>query len=104
MRELSELYDFRVLEAENGEEAIELTLQKRPDLILLDTELLKIDGYEVAQVISNIESLEKMTIIFLCAETNRVFRKRAFEVGGGSFYIAPLDLERLDLILGHFLF
>jgi hypothetical protein len=32
------------------------------------------------------------------------FRKRAFAVGGNGFHIAPLDIERLDLILENFLF
>ena len=104
LKELLDLYNIRVLEAENGEEVIELALQQRPDLILLNTELNELDGYEAARVIRNIKSLDKMPIIFLCAETDRIFRKRAFAVGGDSFHIAPLDLERLDRILENFLF
>lgn len=104
LKELLDLYGISVLEAENGEEVIEVTLQKRPDLILLNTELPKLDGFEATRAIRNIKSLDNIPIIFLCAETERIFRKHAFEVGGDSFHIAPLNLERLDYILEHFLF
>lgn len=104
LKELLDLYNIRVFEADNGEEAIELTLQKCPDLVLLNTELPELDGYAAAKTIRNIRSLDKVPIVFFSAETDRAFRKRAFAVGGNSFHIAPLDLERLDHILEHFLF
>lgn len=104
LKELLNLYNIRVIEAENGEEAIELTLQERPHLILINTKLPKFDGFETVQVIRNIKSLDDVPIIVLCSETDNLFRKRAFAVGGNSFHIAPLDLERLNYILEQFLF
>lgn len=104
LKTLLDLYGVRVLEAADGEEVIDLTVRECPNLILINAELPRLDGYEAARLIRNIKSFDRMPIIFLSAETDRVFRKRAFAVGADSFHIAPLDIERLDPILENFLF
>ena len=101
---LLDLYDIGVLEAENGEETIDLTVRECPDLVLINVELPKLDVYEAVRLIRNIKSFESMPVIFHSDETERAFRKRAFDVGGNGFHIAPLYIERLDLILENFLF
>ena len=104
LKMLLDLYDIGVLEAENGEETIDLMVRECPDLVLINVELPKLDGYEVVRLIRNIKSFDSMPIIFHSNETERAFRKRAFAVGGNGFHIAPLDIDRLDLILENFLF
>jgi chemosensory pili system protein ChpA (sensor histidine kinase/response regulator) len=104
LKTLLDLYGVGVLEAENGEETIDLTIRCCPDLVLINIELPKLDGYEAVRLIRNIKSFDRMPIIFHSDETERAFRKRAFAVGGDGFHIAPLDIDRLDLILENFLF
>ena len=104
LKEFLDLYGVAVLEAENGEEAFDLTVRECPNLVLLNAELPELDGYEAARLIRSIKSFDRMPIIFLSGETERIFRKRAFDVGADSFHFAPLDFERLDHILENFLF
>jgi CheY-like chemotaxis protein len=104
LKELLNLYGVAVLEAENGEEAFDLTVRECPNLVLMNAELPELDGYEAARLIRSIKSFDRTPIIFLSGETERVFRKKAFDVGVDSFHYAPLDFERLDHILEKFLF
>jgi two-component system sensor histidine kinase BarA len=104
LKMLLDLYGVGVLEARDGEEVIDLTVRECPDLVLINVELPLLDGYETVRLIRSIESFDRMPIIFLSGETDRAFRMRAFAVGGDSFHIAPLDIERLDRILENFLF
>lgn len=104
LKMLLDLYGVRVLEALDGEQAIDLTVRECPNLILINAELPRLDGYEAARLIRSIKSFDRMPIIFLSGETERRFRKRAFAVGVDGFHIAPLDIDRLDSILENFLF
>jgi CheY-like chemotaxis protein len=58
-------YDF--LEAKNGEEAIEAAQRERPDLILLDVQMPRMDGYEVAQRLRALPEFRDIPIIMLTA-------------------------------------
>ena len=104
LRDLLELYNIKVLEARTGEEAVDLTVRSRPDLVLMNAKLPLLDGFEAARLIRAIKSLNLTPIVFLSNRTERTFRKKAFAVGGNSYHIEPLDLERLDAILENFLF
>lgn len=104
LKNLCDLYDVAVLEAATGEEAVDLTVRARPNLILMNTKMPRLDGFEAARLIKTIQSLSRIPIIFLSNRTERVFRKKAFAAGGDGFHLEPLDLERLDGILENFLF
>lgn len=104
IKELLDLYNVGVLEARDGEEAIDLIVGECPNLTLINADLPRLDGYEVARLIRNIKSFDQMPIIFLSEQTERSFRKRAFDVGADGFHIEPLDFERLDHILENYLF
>lgn len=104
LKTLLDLYDINVLEAQDGEETIDLTIRECPDLVLINVELPLLDGYEAALLIRNIKSFDRMPIIFLSEETERTCCTKAFAVGGDGFHIAPLDIDRLDSILENFLF
>ena len=103
LKMLLDLYGIGVLEARDGEEAIDLTVRARPDLVLINADLPRLDGFETTRLIRNIRSFDRMPIVFLSARTEHTFRKRAFAVGGDGFHIEPLDIDRLDQLLEKFL-
>ena len=104
LKELLNLYGVGVLEAENGDEAFDLTVRECPNLVLMNAALPGLDGFETARLIRSIKSFDRMPIVLLSGETGRAFKKKAFAVGGDGFHIAPLDFDRLDIILENFLF
>lgn len=79
-----------VAECENGREAIETIRNLKPDLVFLDVQMPKIDGFEVIETIG----AEKMpTVIFVTAYDE--FALRAFEVNAIDYLLKPFDEERL---------
>lgn len=106
-REIStilDLYGIKVSAAKNGEETIHLTVCENPNLVLINADLPKLDGFEVTRLLRNIRQFDETPIIVYSESTERIIRKKAFEVGADSFHIAPLDFERIDYILENFLF
>lgn len=104
LKELLDLYDVAVLEAHNGEAAIDSTVRECPNLIFINSGLPKLDGYETVRLIRSIKSFDDTPIVFLSGETESALRRKAFAVGADSFHLAPLNLERIDWILERFLF
>jgi DNA-binding response OmpR family regulator len=104
LKSIMDLYAIKVLEAKNGEETVHLTVCESPDLVLINSDLPNLDGFEAVRLIRNIRQFDKMPIIMYSENTERVVRKKAFELGADSFHIAPLDFERIDYILENFLF
>lgn len=79
-----------VAECENGREAIETIRDLQPDLVFLDVQMPKINGFEVIEAIG----AEKMpTVIFVTAYDE--FALRAFEVNAIDYLLKPFDEERL---------
>jgi two-component system, LytTR family, response regulator len=79
-----------IAECKNGREAIEAIRNLKPDLVILDIQMPKIDGFEVVETIG----AENMpTVIFATAYDE--FAVRAFEVNAIDYLLKPFDEERL---------
>jgi two-component system, cell cycle response regulator DivK len=63
IRDLLSATDYEIIEAESGEEALAAVAKQRPDLILIDIQLLGIDGYETTRRIKADPALRSITII-----------------------------------------
>lgn len=72
--------------AENGEDALKIVSERRPDLILLDISMTGIDGYEVCRRLKAEPQTEPIPIIFLSAHTKVEEKTRAFGLGGGRLH------------------
>lgn len=86
---------FRVLLAEDGEEALSMIREKKPDLVLLDLMLPKVTGYELCRMIKFDEALKSMPVIIHSSLERQIDRERASEVGADAYFIKPFDLELL---------
>ncbi len=83
-----------IAECENGRQAIEAIKTLQPDLVFLDVQMPKINGFEVVEIIG----AEKMpTVIFVTAYDE--FALRAFEVNALDYLLKPFDKERLKKAL-----
>ena len=81
-----------VAEAKNGKEAIDLALQTKPDLMLLDIRMPVMDGIEAAQHAQKIEP--KPHIIFTTAFD--AYAIKAFDLNAIDYLLKPIRLERLQ--------
>lgn len=93
---LLETWDYLVVEAKDGIEAVNLAERERPDLILMDVKLPCLDGFEVTRRIRQSEQTGGIPIVFLsgCAEPH--YRRAATEVGDNDYLVKPLDFDKLQ--------
>jgi len=81
-----------VAEAKNGKEALDLAMQTKPDLLLLDIRMPLIDGIEAAQHAQKLEP--KPNIIFTTAFD--AYAIKAFDLNAIDYLLKPIRLERLQ--------
>ncbi|MFY7668685.1 MAG: response regulator transcription factor [Crocinitomicaceae bacterium] len=81
---------YKVFTASNGEEAIRLTQQLNPSLIILDVMMPKMDGIETCQVIRKDLNLAQPLIAFLTARAEDYAQIAGFEAGGDDYITKPI--------------
>jgi two-component system, OmpR family, phosphate regulon response regulator PhoB len=86
---------FRVLQAENGEEALLLVGEGAPDLILLDWMLPNVSGIEVCRRLKLRPETRGVPIIMLSARSEEVDRVRGLETGADDYIIKPYSVIEL---------
>ena len=86
---------FGVTIATNGEEAIEAAKTNAPDLILLDINMPKMDGYETCRILKQDPELASVPVIFVSARTDAVDKLEAFGSGGVDYIIKPFDFREV---------
>ena len=82
---------FRVVEAADGDEALETIRADRPDVVLLDIMMPRVSGWQVAADLLNDRSTDAIPIIFISALTRSRERLRAFKVGAVGYLAKPFD-------------
>lgn len=88
---------FRVLKARHGEEAMALVSGKRPDLVVLDIMLPKLDGKEVCRRIRQNKETKSIPVIMLTALAEEVDRIVGFELGADDYLTKPFSPKELVL-------
>jgi DNA-binding response OmpR family regulator len=95
---------YTVLQARDGEEALDLARTSRPDLAVLDVMMPKIDGFEVTRRLREDDSTTRMPIILLTARTQEADVQRGFDAGADDYIRKPFSPQelgaRVQAILG----
>lgn len=86
---------FNVLKAENGEQGIAIAKENRPDLILLDIMMPKMDGLEAVEIMRKEEKLKKTPIIFLTARSDEKTEVEGLNKGGDDYITKPISTTKL---------
>ena len=86
---------FKVLKAENGEEGISKAKEHKPDLILLDIMMPKMDGLEAVEIMRKDEDLKKTPIIFLTARSDEKTEIYGLNKGGDDYITKPISTTKL---------
>lgn len=84
-----------VLQAADGEEALELARSAEPDLVLLDLMMPRLDGWTVAEELNSDERTKEIPIVFLTARATANDRRRAERLGALGYVLKPFDPVRL---------
>lgn len=86
---------FEVRLATDGLQAVEQALRERPDLILMDISLPKIDGWEATRRLKADASMAHVPIVALTAHAMVADRQKCLDAGCDEFETKPIDLKRL---------
>jgi CheY-like chemotaxis protein len=99
MRRLLEMSGYRVLEAINGEEAVELAHRERPQLILMDLSLPQLDGLAATRRIRQNADLREVPIVAVSAHDTADFHADALAAGCNDYVTKPIDFDQLEALL-----
>lgn len=94
-RTILEYVGHEVLEAMDGEAGIREARQGRPDLILMDISIPKIDGFEATRILKSDPKTRHIPIIALTAHAMDEDRERARAVGCDGFLAKPVEPRRV---------
>ena len=103
MRRLLEMSGYQVLEAINGEEAVEIAKRERPHLILMDLSLPLLDGLAATRRIRQEAELRDVPIVAVSAHDTADFHADALAAGCNDYVTKPIDFDQLEALLGKLL-
>jgi DNA-binding response OmpR family regulator len=87
--------DFELLHATDGEEALQMARQQRPELVLLDVNMPKLDGFEVCRSLKSDSETAGIKVVMLTARGADVDRARGREAGADDYFIKPFSPVQL---------
>jgi len=91
-----EFIGLRVVEAANGQEALDLATTEQPDLIMLDVRMPKLNGYEACQQLKEQESTRDIPVVFLSARGQETEIKYGLELGAVEYILKPFAPDQLQ--------
>ena len=87
--------DYRLFEATNALEALEVLKNTKPDLILMDINMPDMDGYTLTAKIKTTPGFERIPILALTANVMRGDKEKTLEAGCDGYIQKPLDIDQL---------
>jgi len=97
---LLERNGMNVLTAKDGVDAIAQLQERRPDIMLLDIEMPRMDGFEVANLVRHDDGLKDLPIIMITSRTGEKHRDRAISIGVNEYLGKPYQESQLLEAIG----
>ena len=88
--------DFRIVEAEDGEKALEACKRELPDAVLLDWNMPVMDGYDFLKALRRMPEGDRPKVVFCTTETDVVHIARALHAGANEYIMKPFDREIVE--------
>jgi two-component system phosphate regulon response regulator PhoB len=88
---------YEVLEAEDGQQALDLTLSERPDLVVLDKVMPKLDGFEVVRALREREETRSIRIVMLTEQTGEDSVLDGLDLGVDEYIPKPFSPRELSV-------
>lgn len=100
LKRILQFHGFGVLEAKDGQEAVELAVQENPALILMDLTMPIMDGFEATRQLKQNEATKSIPIVAVsahCGDSEQC--SKAIEVGCLDCLSKPIDFEKVVAVL-----
>ena len=95
-RRILEGLDFEIMEAEDGEQALEVCRRQLPEAILLDWNMPKMDGYEFLRMLRKLPGGDLPKVVFCTTENDVAHIARALHAGANEYIMKPFDKEIVE--------
>jgi len=86
---------FDVIEAQNGQEAVDQALAETPDLILMDVRMPKMTGYQACQKLKSLNQTKHIPVIFLSAKGQESEIQEGLDAGAEEYILKPFAPDEL---------
>jgi DNA-binding response OmpR family regulator len=86
---------YEVVSAGDGEEAVQLTLLEKPDLVLLDVRMPRMNGYEACKAIKADEKTKGIPVVFLSAKGQEAEIQAGMQAGAVEYMVKPFSPDQL---------
>jgi len=103
IREILETRGYEVIEAGDGQQALDKIKEHRPDLLLVDIQMPVLDGYGVIQRIRQAPDLASLRVLAVTAYAMEGDRERVLHAGFDGYLTKPIDPTTLTEQVRHFL-
>ena len=90
---------FRVVEAQNGLEAIDQAESETPDLIIMDMQMPQLDGLSATRRIRGLKTLNSVPIVAVSAYGADQFREQALAAGCNEYVSTPFEPATLERVI-----
>jgi len=95
-RRILEGLEFQILEAEDGEQALDVCRAQMPEAVLLDWNMPKMDGYEFLRVLRRLPDGDRPKVVFCTTENDVAHIARALHAGANEYIMKPFDKDIVE--------
>jgi two-component system, chemotaxis family, chemotaxis protein CheY len=95
-RRILEGLEFAIVEAEDGEQALDACRSQMPDAVLLDWNMPKMDGYEFLRMLRRLPDGDRPKVVFCTTENDVAHIARALHAGANEYIMKPFDKDIVE--------
>ena len=101
--DILEAHGYAVIQAQGGQEALQIAREQQPDLILMDIQLPEMDGLEATRLLKASEETKDINVVALTAHAMRGDEEKAREAGCSGYIAKPINTREFAQIVAGFL-
>ncbi len=95
LRDLLQVSGYKTIEATDGEQGVELAKSNKPDLILMDVQMPKMDGLEATRILKADATTSNIPVLALTSYAMKGDKERVLEAGCNGYLPKPFNIQEL---------
>ncbi len=103
IRDLLQVSGYKTVEATGGEQGVKLAKSKKPDLILMDILMPKVDGYTACREIKMDKATKAIPVVMLTSLDYELNKELGRDMGADGYITKPVDRQKLLDVISRFL-
>ncbi len=103
IRDLLQVSGYKTIEATGGEQGVELAKSKKPDLVLMDILMPKVDGYTACREIKMDKATRAIPVVMLTSLDYELNKELGRDMGANGYMTKPIDRQELLDVISRFL-